>query len=97
MRTKSWHNIVLNLDDGVIVYEINTTDINARNESSVASWPHSIINNKELSIVKVDKKMDDEYCHIYLFLGALRDFVEVVEKIDFPLIDYLGMRRLKIY
>ena len=85
------HNIILSLDDGVIEYELKCNDVVSNGDITTASWGHPFIRDTILRCRLIPKNEENIYYHIYSFLGVLRDSVEIIEKIDFPIMRYLNV------
>ncbi|WP_022768253.1 DUF6602 domain-containing protein [Butyrivibrio sp. NC2007] len=86
------HNLILSIEDGIFAYEISTRSIDDRCDDTRAIWGHPVINGNVLNSKFVKADGLDKYSHIYRFLGVFRDSIEYIEKLEFPIVEYLGLK-----
>lgn len=86
------YNVVLSIENGCLIYSLSVNDIHDVNSQTVGSWGHPVILGKKLCAKVINAKPSDRYFHFYLFLGVLRNSIEAIDKREFPIIEYLGIR-----
>lgn len=86
------HNVVLSVEDGYLAYKITVGDVLNETSKTSGSWAHPVLNGKKLSEITFSIDQSNKYKHFYSFIGMLRNSVEAIEKNDFPIIEYLGIK-----
>lgn len=62
-----------------------------------SNWPHSHYNNESLYNYLVKSNTEDIYNHLYMFFTLLKDHIDLIEKFDFPILDYIGFNADKFW
>lgn len=86
------HNVVFSVEDGCLAYKITVSDVNNTSSITSGSWAHPVVQGNKLREIAIGVDSSNKYYHFYVFIGMLRDSIEAIEKKDFPIIEYLGVR-----
>lgn len=106
------HNIILSLQDGIFVYELNFCDlpkkqkehfikINGNIESGPVIWEfahHTAENEKYICKNKIIKsKNDNKYEHIKKFIIIIKNLSDDITKYEIDIVSYLSDKIAKIF
>ncbi|MBE5832923.1 MAG: hypothetical protein E7306_14445 [Butyrivibrio sp.] len=92
---KARHNIILSLDEACLSYRLTLGEVLGNGCEEETSWPHAFINENKLIPKTIYAEGMPRNFHVYIFLGSLRNAIETIEKVEFPFLEYLGVRNEK--